>query len=94
MITMGIDLKSILIAILLIALIVLVVFLIVLLARLNETLKMANSMLEGGANAVGSAKDKIDNATNSVKETKAKVKSLVSDGAGIAKKFVVKKLGK
>lgn len=94
MLTLGLDLKSILIAILLVALIVLVVFLIVTVARLNATLKMANTMLEGGANAVGAAKDKIDNATNSVKETKAKMKGLVTDGAGAAKNFVAKKLSK
>ena len=88
------NFKTVLIAALLIALIVLVVFLIVAMSRLNDTLKMANTLLKSGTAAVDGVKQKIDDANAKSKARKDKIKGFVNTGLGAAKGIVTKKLSK
>ena len=75
-----VSVKGVLIGILLIALIVLVVFLIVMVANLTDTIKKANAVIDGGTAAAGSAKEKVENVSASVKEGAAKVTEIASGG--------------
>lgn len=88
------NLKAVLIAALLIALIVLVAFLIVTVARLNDTLKMANTLLQTGTSAVDGVKKKIDDANTAAQQKKDKIKGFVNTGVDAAKGVVTKVLSK
>ena len=79
-----VSVKGVLIGVLLIALIVLVVFLIVMVSNLTDTIKKANTIIDGGMAAASSAKEKADNMSASVKEGASKVKGVVSDAANVA----------
>ena len=79
-----------LIGILLIALIVLVVFLIVMVANVTETIKKANSIIDGGMNATASAKEKMDAVSGAVKEGASKVTGFAAVGAKAAGKILDK----
>ena len=87
-----VSVKGVLIGILLIALIVLVVFLIVLIANITDTIKKANAIIDGSTNAVGSAKEKVDNVSTMVKEKAGQAKGIAATGvkaaAGIISKII------
>lgn len=76
----SVSVKGVLIGVLLIALIVLVVFLIVMVANLTDTIKKANALIDGGTVVAGNAKEKVENVSASVKETKEKVLGIASKG--------------
>ncbi|MBR0308030.1 MAG: hypothetical protein IJH92_03960 [Mogibacterium sp.] len=85
-----VSIKGVLIGILLIALIVLVVFLIVLVANATDTIKKANAIIDGGTAAALSAKAKVDNVSDNVKEGAAKVGNVASVGINAGRKIVNK----
>lgn len=81
----SVSVKGVLIGVLLIALIVLVVYLIILVSNLTDTVKKTNAILDGGTAAAISAKNKVDDMNNSVKEKVDKVNSVVDTGVGAVK---------
>ena len=83
-----VSIKGVLIGVLLIALIVLVVFLIVLVSNATDTIKKANTILDGGMEAAAGAKAKADNISASVKEGAAKVGSVAQIGVNAGQKIV------
>ena len=85
-----VSIKGVLIGILLIALIVQVVFLIVLVANATDTIKKANAIIDGGTAAALSAKAKVDNVSDNVKEGAAKVGNVASVGINAGRKIVNK----
>ena len=85
-----VSVKGVLIGILLIALIVLVVFLIVLVSNVTDTIKKANSILDGSTAAAGSAKAKIDGVNNMVKEKKEQAKGIAATGVKTAQAILMK----
>lgn len=90
--TFTITLQGVLTAILLIALIVLVVFLIVLVSNVTDTIKKANAIIDGGTNAAGAAKEKVDNVNAMVKERASQVTGVAKTGLGVAQKILGKVL--
>ncbi|MBE6019631.1 MAG: hypothetical protein E7230_04790 [Clostridiales bacterium] len=85
-----VSIKGVLIGVLLIALIVLVVFLIVLVANVTETIKKANSIIDGGTSAAASAKGKVQEVSSAVKEGASKVTGIAAMGAKTAGKILDK----
>jgi uncharacterized membrane protein len=83
-----VSIKGVLIGVLLIALIVLVVFLIVLVSNATDTIKKANTILDGGMEAAAGAKAKADNLSATVKEGAAKVGSVAQIGVNAGQKIV------
>jgi peptidoglycan hydrolase CwlO-like protein len=87
-----VSVGGVLIGILLIALIVLTVYLIVMVSNLTDTIKKANAILDVSMAAVGEAKNKVESANNSVKETASKVTGLANTGVdavtGLVNKFI------
>ncbi len=83
-----VSIKGVLIGILLIALIVLVVFLIVMISNVTDTIKKANTILDGGMEAAASAKEKADNLSATVKEGAAKVSGVAQLGVSAGQKIV------
>lgn len=81
----SVSVKGVLIGVLLIALIVLVVYLIILVSNLTDTVKKTNAILDGGTAAAISAKNKVDDMNNSVKEKVDKVNSVVDTGVSTVK---------
>jgi hypothetical protein len=73
---------------------VLVVFLIVLVSNLTDTIKKTNAIIDGSTSAAAGAKEKIDNASNAVKESVSKVtgaaSGVVSVGTRVAGKVIDK----
>ena len=90
----SVSVQGVLIGVLLIALIVLVVFLIVMVSNLTDTIKKANAIIDGGTSAAAGAKEKIDNASNAVKEGVSKVtgsaSGVVAVGTQVAGKVIDK----
>lgn len=85
-----VSVKGVLIGILLIALIVLVVFLIVLVANVTDTIKKANSIIDGSTNAAKGAKNKVDDVNAMVKEKAAQASGVASAGVQMAQKMLQK----
>ncbi len=85
-----VSVKGVLIGILLIALIVLVVFMIVMVSNLTDTIKKANSIIDGGTEAVISAKAKVDETNASIKEKTSVVTGVAKTGVDTAFKLINK----
>lgn len=89
-----VDVKGVLIGVLLIALIVLVVFLIVLVSNLTDTIKKTNAIIDGGTNAAVGAKEKMDNVSETVKGSVAKVTDAASGVVSVGTKVAGKVMDK
>ncbi|MBR0400493.1 MAG: hypothetical protein IJH95_06755 [Mogibacterium sp.] len=90
----SVSIKGVLIGVLLIALIVLVVYLIILVSNLTDTVKKANTILDMSTDAAISAKNKVDEVNNSVREKVDKVNSIVDNGLNTVKGAAGKVTGK
>ena len=79
-----VSIKGVLIGVLLIALIVLVVFLIVMVSNVTDTIKKTNAIIDGGTNAAVGAKEKVQNASEKVRESASKVTGIAAMGVKAA----------
>ena len=85
-----VSIKGVLIGVLLIALIVLVVFLIVLVANVTDTIKKTNAIIDGGTNAAAGEKEKVQSASDKVREGASKVTGIAAMGVNTAGKILDK----
>lgn len=83
-----VSVKGLLIGILLIALIVLVIFLTVLIANVTETIKKANSIIDGGTAAADIAIAKVGELGESAKYNAARASNVADIGLQLAQGIV------